>query len=733
MQTQSVGDKTGLVLTCERGLYTIELPGGWMLKALGLAITTEERQLYSTDRDCVSSVEGARVTFRFPELTAQIDVLEVGERRFIYDCAVTNTSPSPLRIRSITPVDHTPAVYMGGPNPFLVSKETKVMVYPAERCYGYEGPVTLEGSQPSSSVWFISVHDPESSFNLLAGICDVPQGLVRYKTIVLHAFMEPGHRLLRWACEVDCLTGMRGVRLEPGATLRTGAQYIATWEGRHQDGLEAYGERLARRFHKSPRPRVPSGWCSWYAGDYDKTSEAKVLRNLAPASELPGAEYFQLDYCWETAVGTKTAGEPQVDAVKFPRGMKALADDIRSRGLAPGIWIRPFLGWGEGSDVPSWARGRCMDVSHPEARQWLRNLARTLVEKWGYEYLKLDFITQDWLGQNGFEMQYAGTHPVRPFDDSLTNVQAFRMALEAIREGAGEKCFLLGCNCLHGPAFGLVDGNRMGDDVWTANWDRTFTMGVKCTGRMYFLNNKVCANDPDCLLFHEPMSLDHARMWATLVSLAGQMALVSSPLPDLPPERQQTMLKVLPVVDTGARPLDIFSDPPEIWNSQIAAGWDDYVVAGVFNWTAQPRSHRLQLAEAGLPPGEYLAYEFWGEQYLGSLSDVLEVSLPGEGCMMIALRRRTGRPQLVGTTRHILQGKVEIGGVDWHEAACELRVRVQDPQPFDLMIFVPKDYAPKEGRIEQTVAEGALVRVPVLLSQAQEVVIPFAHASAAGG
>ena len=102
--------------------------------------------------------------------------------------------------------------------------------------------------------------------------------------------------------------------------------------------------------------------------------------------------------------------------------MKRLAGDISSRGLKPGLWLAPFV-ISENTEVyrehkdwllknpdgslkrigpwPSedtdWFRdekpGRyCLDITHPGAEKWFKDLIDTVVNSWGYRMLKIDFV-----------------------------------------------------------------------------------------------------------------------------------------------------------------------------------------------------------------------------------------------------------------------------------------------------------------------------------------------------
>ena len=75
-----------------------------------------------------------------------------------------------------------------------------------------------------------------------------------------------------------------------------------------------------------------------------------------------------------------------------------------------------------------------LDPSHPEFAAHLERLFRKIVEDFGYDYLKLDFL-------------YAAAAEGIRHDPTMTRAETLRRGLEAIRRGAGERTFILGCGC----------------------------------------------------------------------------------------------------------------------------------------------------------------------------------------------------------------------------------------------------------------------------------------------
>jgi len=164
---------------------------------------------------------------------------------------------------------------------------------------------------------------------------------------------------------------------------------------------------------------IPGGYESWY-NHYTHIDEKLILGDLEGLGAGPNLinEYylkrgkptvFQVDDGWE-----KSVGDWEADPVKFPGGMKATAERIEARGLIPGLWLAPFIAQNGAAVVrehPDWIlRTRdgkpvvcgynngwdgnyyALDISRPEVEDYLVRLFETVVEDWGYRYLKLDFL-----------------------------------------------------------------------------------------------------------------------------------------------------------------------------------------------------------------------------------------------------------------------------------------------------------------------------------------------------
>lgn len=174
-----------------------------------------------------------------------------------------------------------------------------------------------------------------------------------------------------------------------------------------------------------------------------------------------------------------------------------------------------------------------LDTTHPEVQAHLAHVARELVAT-GFTYLKLDFT---------FSPSLDGAW----HDDRATPAERVRAGYAALRRGAGPDAFLLGCGVPLANVVGLVDGNRIGQDVapeWSLPPERELVPGylaiqpavasaVGNTVARSFMHRHLWLNDPDCLLLRtERTRLTPAaiRTWADVVATSGGMALVSDDL-----------------------------------------------------------------------------------------------------------------------------------------------------------------------------------------------------------
>jgi alpha-galactosidase len=356
-------------------------------------------------------------------------------------------------------------------------------------------------------------------------------------------------RVLDSRVEVTAEAWLGGARLDSSAP-RT-LHDIVMNVGDDADTLLA---EWARRTGETALARTAAplvvGWCSWYHY-FERVAEQHVNDNLTRAQDWP-FDVFQLDDGYQHAIGDWLRTN-----ARFPSGIEGVADAIARTGCTPGIWIAPFLA-APGSDLagehPEWLAGApkgdgfaigmynepwggvmaALDVTQEEVLDHLSSTAAALVSL-GFRYLKLDFT-------------FSAAMPGRYADPTRTPAERVRAGYDAIRKGAGDDAFLLGCGAPIGATVGVVDAMRIGADVapW---WDAPPGEGEELTGyepttasthnafvntcTRSFMHRRLWSNDPDCIMLRTVdtrLSARAAEAWARTVACSGGLVLVSDDL-----------------------------------------------------------------------------------------------------------------------------------------------------------------------------------------------------------
>ncbi|MHB8381236.1 MAG: glycoside hydrolase family 36 protein [Candidatus Binataceae bacterium] len=366
---------------------------------------------------------------------------------------------------------------------------------------------------------------------------------------VLAGFIGAAHQLTTLTVLTPDLITARalldGVELRAGESREAEPLCIM----RSQESAARMASRWAGDLGSAMNARVGAayqrGWCSWYHY-FHAISEDSMRANLRALAEIRAEfpiEVVQLDDGFQSALG-----DWDTTNAKFPGGLARMAEEIRSAGFEPGIWTAPFLAardarvmlehpdWfirhenGEPLRAgynPNWTTADdkfayALDPSNPAFADHLERLFRKLAVEFGYSYLKLDFL-------------YAGAAQGARHDRNLTRAEMLRRGLEAIRRGAGDSAFILGCGCPLGAAVGIVDGMRIGPDVapyWGSegSGDPSTVHALDAIIARSFMHRRWWLNDPDCLMLRAretKLSPDERGALAATIAGSGGMLLVS--------------------------------------------------------------------------------------------------------------------------------------------------------------------------------------------------------------
>ena len=462
-------------------------------------------------------------------------------------------------------------------------------------------------------------------------------------------------------------------------------------------GLEAYAAEFAR-INGVKLPPVPVGYMSWYSekygGSLNETAVIELSKYVSATFKDYGYGFIQIDDTWQNG---KPRNGPAKDFTKvnpqgpYRGGMKPVADQIRALGLTPGLWLLPFAidhqdpiladraalvaKTPDGNPYESNWSGTTLDMTRPEARDYVRGFIRQTVKDWGYTYLKLDGLhialgTRQTYDKRRYIEDHYGDAVFA--DKTKSNMQVARAGLRAVREGAGPGTFLLGCCTPQnerslGMAMGLVDAMRVGADS-CVNWHGV-VQGVRCSASLYFLNGRVWWNDPDSIYARAAIPLNEVQCFAGWVTLTGMLNNQTDWAPDYPPERVDLLRRTMPAHQlTSVRPVDfIENDPARIWVLTYDVTGQKHVVIGLFNWTDAEVDLGVTAQKLGLDPSaKYAGYEFWSRSLIDPFSGALKQKIPARSCRIIAVCEMGEQPALLSTSRHVTQGAVDLLEEKWN-------------------------------------------------------------------
>ena len=416
------------------------------------------------------------------------------------------------------------------------------------------------------------------------------------------------------------------VPLSPGESLASERVMFAAGRD-YRSQLDNYGSVIRELHHGRVSSDNMLGWWSWTAY-YTKITEGTALTNaqwLAEHLKPLGYDYFHFDLGY----GYSRSEYATPNASQFPRGMGDLTHRIARLGLKVGVWTAPFevgerswiyehhkdwlvhnahgdpISIGDAEEVKG-ERLFVLDVTHPDAQEYLRQTYRTLVREWGARYIKLDFMDN-----TAIEGYYH-----RP---NTTALEAQRIGLELIRNTVGEDVLLDKDGSPMLNPVGLVDEGRISQDT-----GHTFLRSKEAApgiAARYYMHRNFFITDPDAFtvsrqLLEErtieaPATLNEAQVSITLAAVSGGMFEIGDDLPTLGSDPDRLALvknpDLLAMVKLGhaALPLDLmtYRDKDEQPSIFLLREDQRQSMLAVFNWTEQPRSHTFTLGDLKLTAG----------------------------------------------------------------------------------------------------------------------------------
>ncbi|MCB9641605.1 MAG: alpha-galactosidase [Myxococcales bacterium] len=348
-----------------------------------------------------------------------------------------------------------------------------------------------------------------------------------------------------------------------GVTLEGSHKPFSLWFGKGQES-DVFASYAASWTQKTPNYPPLSGWTSWYHY-YTDISEEVILQNLQSFQELEiPADIFQIDDGYQLAIGEWLQTLPD----RFPHGMKPIADNIHAAGYKAGLWLAPFICEEKSSlpkEHPDWflrddagalrvvgnnpfywsGEFYALDIYHPEVQAYLEKVFATVLEDWGFDMVKLDFLY--------------GAALWPPAHKSRGMVMYDGMAM--LRRWCKDR-MILGCGVPLGSAWGHVDFCRIGSDVGLA-WEDEFLSQIQYQERIStinslnstlarrHLNHRAFVNDPDVYFLRDQnISMTEDQKYSLYLGnqIFGSLLFTSDPIGEYEDIQRELYLAQFPVL-----------------------------------------------------------------------------------------------------------------------------------------------------------------------------------------
>jgi len=544
--------------------------------------------------------------------------------------------------------------------------------------------VACDGTVEATSHWQLGVLPPEGA-----------QGPAAARGLAL-SFGADDAGAGRFAIgETIVATSWLGQRLV-GMTLPPASATLAIVPG--ADPLDALGRLAAAGM---PDRKTPAGWTSGHALGAGVT-EAGILAALEGArrhSDPESLRVILLDDGFQRSVGDWETNDG------FPHGHRWLTDRIHEAGFQAGLWLAPFV-VAERSGIPvahpDWLlrtpRGEprvvaeradwggrlyALDGGDSAVQDFLRELARNVVNAWGYDVLKLAAL----------DLGLAGALPAHG-----SAAEGYRAGLRALREGAGA-AFVLACDAPLQPSAGLVDAMRVVPGL-ASGFGEMVPAARTSLLRAHF-NGTAWTNDADAVLVGDALTDAEARTWASVVALSGGTAFASDDLDRLPDDRLDILRRIMPVAPVRGRALDLASPSWAGFLPDSAPAWllapvlDDWWMLAAVNWEDAPRRLTLSLAEHGVR-GPLAAFDVWEGTRLDDVEGRVSLDLPAHGCTVLSLRRPRRVPYVLGANRHVVQGVMDLEDEQWdgEQRTLSGHAVLLDDRPYQVTFALPPGFHP---------------------------------------
>lgn len=334
---------------------------------------------------------------------------------------------------------------------------------------------------------------------------------------VIYLKNDGGLIKVRVVCQFD------EIELPVGEKLKT-EKVVFMWD--KNSGLEnKFAKLVSKKMKLKNVPREINGICCAYYAQGNKVNEEYVMNTLRKIDEKKNAGHLVNTDTILIDAGYCEFGDWLNYKNQFPKGMKYIASEIRSRGLKAGIWIAPiiatinsqlyqthknwFIQGFEGRktqpfDFIDSLSLMILDPTLAEVKNYLGQVFKQYYN-WGFRVFKIDFVYP-----LGFTTD---------FSRNVTRAKALTELLDVIKDSVGKDAVFLSAISQLSPLVGYIDFVRTGIDT-TSPLSYGFPVfrgvvnnymlkkNIESFKGRNFLNGKVWNADIDCLVLNQNTGLD---------------------------------------------------------------------------------------------------------------------------------------------------------------------------------------------------------------------------------
>lgn len=360
--------------------------------------------------------------------------------------------------------------------------------------------------------------------------------------------------------------------------------------------------RSARGLTNNLALTPPLGWNSW--NHFGCNIDESIIKNEADAMatngmKAAGYQFINIDDCWQT--NRDSNGVIVADPVRFPDGIRALADYVHARGLKLGIY----------SDHGT---ATCQGKPGSYGYEYLDALTYAA---WGIDYLKYDNCN------------------VPPGDN--TNVDDARMA-SALSEAGRPIVYSL---CDWSFSTWMPDcGNLWRTTADIQDTFSSFVSNLASDSPMAFVAGPGRWNDPDMLeVGNGGMTATQDQSQFSLWCLLAAPLITGNDLTTMSPQTLAVLTnsEVIAVDQDSAGEQGIQvagSFTRQVWCKPLGTDFNTKAVA-LFNLTSIASGMTVNWTNLGLQAGTATVRDLWGHADLGTFTNSFTTNVSADGVVML--------------------------------------------------------------------------------------------------